>query len=211
VFFSDLDRQRYLQLVLQYSVGAGLLILAYCLRTNHVHLVAIPALATTLAKVLKPVHTQYTQHFNRQVHSCGRLWQGWFFSCSLDDDHLWTAIRYVERNPVRAGMVSRAEDYPWSSAAHHCGLRADPVISPLPVLRPAATADWSAWLADPEHEDTLSKIRFHTRTGRPLAHEDFLKDLECHYGSRVRVKMPGRLRKSQFPCLSGPEGPYLPF
>jgi putative transposase len=160
-------------------------------------LVAIPAAAATLARVLRPVHTQYTQYFNRQVRSLGRLWQGRFFSCSLDADHLWTAIRYVERNPVRAGIVSRAEDYPWSSAAHHCGLRKDPIISPLPVLRPHATADWSSWLADLEDDDTLSQIRLHTRSGRRLAQEDFLKDLESAYGSRVWAKTPGRPRKCQ--------------
>jgi putative transposase len=197
VFFSDLDRQCYLQLLLHYSVEAGLLVLAYCLMTNHIHLIAIPALPTTLAKVFKPVHTRYSQHYNRQMHSCGRLWQGRFFSCSMDDYHLWTAIRYVERNPVRAGMVTRAEDYAWSSAAHHSGLLVDPIVSALPEPRPTATGDWAAWLRDPEDDATLNQIRSHTRTGRPFACDDFLADLESRYGTRVRTKTPGRHRKRQ--------------
>ncbi len=115
VFFSDADRQRYLQLVLQYSIRHGLQILSYCLMTNHVHLICIPSLARTLALVFKPVHTRYVQYINWQQGISGRLWQGRFFLCPLDEYHLWAAIRYVERNPVRAGIERRIGDaHPWN-------------------------------------------------------------------------------------------------
>ncbi len=65
----------------------------------------------SLAGALKPLHTRYAQHINRTRGVSGRLWQGRFFSCPLDEEHLWSAVRYVERNPVRAGLVERAEDY----------------------------------------------------------------------------------------------------
>jgi hypothetical protein len=126
---------------------------------NHVHIICIPSLARTLALVFKPVHTRYVQHINWQQGICGRLWQGRFFSCPLDEYHLWAAIRHVERNPMRAGIVHRAEDYPWSSAVAHCGLRDDPLLFSLPEQCPAATVNWSAWLADADDERMLAKLR----------------------------------------------------
>jgi putative transposase len=141
------------------------------------------------------MHSQYAQYLNNRLCICGRLWQDRFFSCPMDDEHLWAAIRYVERNPVRAKMVVRAENYPWSSAAAHCGLRLDPILSPLPLLRPPQTSNWSSWLADPEDETVLVNIRLQTRTGRPLGHEDFLADLESRLGRRVRALANGRPRR----------------
>jgi putative transposase len=195
VFFCDADWQRYLELALEYSIQFGLQILAYCLMTNHLHLLCIPLLANSLARVFKPVHARYAQYLNNRLGLCGRLWQGRFFSCPMDDEHLWAAVRYVERNPVRAKMVVRAEDYPWSSAAAHCGLRLDPILSPLPLLRPPQTSIWSSWLADSEDQTLLAKIRLHTQTGRPMGHEDFVTNIESLLGRRVRALANGRPRK----------------
>ena len=192
VFFSDGDRQEFLRLIFEYSTQAGLLILAYCLMTNHIHLIGIPALALTLAKVFKPVHTQYAQHFNTGVGSRGRVWQSRFYSCPVDNDHLWRAIRYVERNPVRAGMAIRAEDYAWSSARAHCGLRADPLLAHLPEPKPCAPENWSAWLHDIEHENVLKKLRLCTRTGRPCGTESFVDELEERLGRRLHALPRGR-------------------
>ena len=128
VFFGDADRQRYLQLLIEYSDKHGLVTLAYCLMTNHVHFVSVPARADSLARVFKPVDLRYAQHINWTQGISGRLWQGRFFSCPLDDEHLWAAIRYVERNPVRARLVRKPEDYPWSRAQAHCGMRGDPIL-----------------------------------------------------------------------------------
>jgi putative transposase len=192
VFFCDADWRKYLELALEYSIRFGLHVLAYCLMTNHLHLVCVPLLATSLAKVFKPVHSRYAQYLNGRLGICGRLWQGRFFSCPMDDDHLWAAIRYVERNPVRAGMVLRAEDYPWSSAAAHCGMRQDPILSPLPDLPPHQASDWSSWLADVDNEGFLARIRLHTSTGRPIGQDQFVRDLESRLGRRVRALANGR-------------------
>jgi putative transposase len=195
VFFCEADWRKYLELALGYSMQFSLQILAYCLMTNHLHLVCIPLLASSLAKVFKPVHGRYAQYFNRRFGICGRLWQGRFFSCPMDNDHLWAAIRYVERNPVRAGIVERAEDYPWSSAAAHCGMRLDQILSPLPELRPPQSSDWSSWLADTEDETLLKLIRHHTRTGRPIGHDQFVKNVESRLARRVHALANGRPRK----------------
>jgi putative transposase len=144
VFFKDGDRQRYLQLLLEYSDKHGLKTLAYCLMTIFIHLVCIPKRDNTLSSVFSPLDLRYTQHFNQSQRIGGRLWQRRPVSCALDDDHLWAAIRYAERNPVRARMVLKAEQYAWSSTAAHYGLRHDPVLSPFPSLVPIIAADWPA-------------------------------------------------------------------
>ncbi len=197
IFFEEEDRQRYLRLLLEYSTKHGLKILAYCLMTNHVHLVCIPEKAQTFGSVFRPLDLRYTQHINLTLGLTGRLWQGRPFSCALDDEHLIAAIRYVERNPVRARMVRKAEQYPWSSAGAHCGLREDPLLSPLRGLVPARTGDWSEWLAEEEDEEMVATIRLHTRTGRPAGDKRFVSALESRLGRRLQAKSIGRPRKAK--------------
>ena len=130
IFFTDEDREAYLSWLKEYSEKYQVEILAYCLMTNHIHLVVVPATEDGLQRVLKPLHMRYAQHINRERGWKGHLWQGRFFSSPLDEAYLWAAVRYVERNPVRAGMVKRAENYRWSSAAAHCGKEIDKLIAP---------------------------------------------------------------------------------
>jgi len=87
VFFTAADRQRYLELLGEYAEKHGLAVQAYCLMTNHVHLVVVPRAEASLAAALKPVHMRYAQHVNWTQHIGGRLWQGRFFSCPLDEEH----------------------------------------------------------------------------------------------------------------------------
>ncbi len=195
VFFCDDDRQRYLQLLLEYSAKHELETLAYCLMTNHVHLVCVPEREESLSLVLKPLDMRYAQHVNWTHKISGRLWQGRFYSCVLDEDHLWAAIRYVERNPVRARIVRKAENYVWSSAATHCGLRSDPVLSPLPKGCPVEPLGWSAWLAEGDDEKMLTTLRLHTRTGRPAGGKRFMTELELRIGRKLRAYPVGRPKK----------------
>jgi len=201
IFFEDADRQRDLQLLLEYASKNGLKVLAYCLMTNHVHLVCIPEKVQTFGSVFRPLDLRYTQHVNLSLGLRGRLWQGRPFSCALDDEHLIAAVRYVERNPVRARMVRKAEQYPWSSAAAHCGLRTDPLLSPLKGLVPVRTEDWSSWLAEKEDEGLLATIRLHTRTGRPAGDKRFVSALESRLGRRLQARSIGRPRKGKTKAL----------
>jgi putative transposase len=196
VFFTSQDRQRYLELLGRYSAERGLGILAYCLMTNHVHLVAVPPEPYVLGAVLKPVHLRYAQHVNRTQQEQGRLWQGRFFSCPMDDAHALAAVRYVEQNPVRAGLVSRAEEYAWSSAAAHCGQRGDALLSdPTGLLARAGIEDWSAWLAEREDSLTVELLLLKTRTGRPLGDESFIERLEKLTRRTLRPQKAGRRGK----------------
>ena len=204
VFRRSADYARYLHLLGKYAEKHGLAVKAYCLMPNHVHLIVVPADAAALAATLKPVHLRYAQELNRRLGVGGVLWQGRFRSCPLDADHYWTAVRYVERNPARAGLAARAEDWPWSSAAAHCGLRSNDLLSQMAppewlVNLPAAEVHkrWAMWLNGEEEgeEAMLRRLRLCTRTGRPAGSETFLRRLERLVGRRLRPLPVGRPRR----------------
>jgi len=194
VFFTDDDRRAYLEWLKAYCDQHGVAILAYCLMTNHVHLVAVPAGADGLERALKPLHMRYAQRVNRARGWHGHVWQGRFFSSPLDEAYLWAALRYVERNPVRARLVRRAENYPWSSAAAHCGRRADAVLTKAPVWRDrlAAVADWSVWLAEGDEAEELAVLRRNVDKGLPCGSAAFIARLEAVADRPLRFRPIGR-------------------
>ncbi len=118
-FSDDGDRRAYARLLQQNLRETQTRLLGWCLMTNHVHLIAVPEREDSLSILLRRVHGRYAQYYNVRAGRTGHLWQNRFFACVLEASHLWTALVYVERNPVRAGIVSVAEDYPWSSATPH--------------------------------------------------------------------------------------------
>jgi Transposase and inactivated derivatives len=113
------DYTRYLEWLSQYSRKYGLDIWAYCLMPNHVHFVGVPGFVDSLSRTFNTVHMQYAQYYNQKMGAKGHLWQGRFFSCVLDERHTYAAVRYVELNPVRSGLVASPEQYQWSSAKSH--------------------------------------------------------------------------------------------
>ena len=196
VFFTDADRVRYLELLKAYADKHGLAVQAYCLMSNHLHLVVRPRTEASLAGALRPVFLRYAQHVNRTQGLSGRLWQGRFFSCPLDEVHFWEAVRYVERNPVRARMVRKAERYAWSSAAAHCGLREDLLLADAAELA-GQVGDWSAWLREGQDDGMVGAIRGGTRTGRPVGSDGFIGRLERMLGRVLRPRKGGRPRKQE--------------
>ena len=106
------------------------------------------------------------------------------------------AVKYVELNPVRAGLVSRAEDYPWSSARSHVWGVPDPLLAVgHPFPDPSAIENWSMWLSEGLDDDTMQLIRRNTRTGRPTGSEEFSRRLEEQSGRRLIPEKVGRKRK----------------
>jgi putative transposase len=194
VFFSDEDRHAYLEWLHAYCEKHDVDILAYCLMTNHVHLVAVPNTGEGLQRVLKPLHMRYAQRVNRVHGWKGHLWQGRFFSSPLDDAYLWSAIRYVERNPIRVGLADRAEDYRWSSAAAHCGLRDDAVLSHKTEWQTmlASIGDWSEWLSVEEEAGRLDMLRRHVEKGLPCGSDDFVQALGRTIGRVLECRPQGR-------------------
>jgi putative transposase len=200
VFFSDSDKALYLNILLRNARKFALTILAYCLMNNHVHLVVLAALKEAFVKAIGETHRKYTTIVNIRENWTGYLWQGRFISCPMDAPHLYSAVRYAERNPVRARIVENAEDYPWSSARAHVFGTSDPLLSDIkPYL---SIPDWKEYLRLPEEENEIEEIRRHSRTGWPLGSDEFIKKLEEQTGRRLRPLEPGR-RRSQKEEQSG--------
>lgn len=190
VFFGDDDRRQYLLWLAEYASKYELKVWAYCLMSNHVHLVVVPTTEHALSSTLRALQMRYANRINNQRDTTGHLWQSRFYSCTLDDQHLQAAVRYVERNPVRAGLGSRAEDYMWSSARPHCGLRRDPVLAhDLPLLD--MVADWSFWLSEPEDEAITIALRGNTMKGKPCGDGNFIERLETLTGRDLSTKRLG--------------------
>ncbi|MCC6487965.1 MAG: transposase [Candidatus Hydrogenedentes bacterium] len=195
VFFTDDDRRVYLSFLRESARQCHLTVTAYCLMTNHVHLVATPEREDSLSRALGRTHLMYAQYIHRFHARLGHLWQSRFYSCPLDDAHAFNAAAYVELNPVRAGMVELAWDCPWSSAGAHCGEHGGPA-------RLLDLAEWFEQIPAPEWKATLAavagdgkqvdRLRMHTRTGRPLGSDSFLSKLETYLGRRVRAVPRGR-------------------
>jgi putative transposase len=118
-FSGEEDRQTYLRLLRDNLGDAEVRLLGWCMMTNHLHLIAIPGREDSLAILFRRVHGRYAQYYNARSGRTGHLWQNRFFACSLGVSHLWTALAYVERNPVRAGLVATGGEYRWSSAPAH--------------------------------------------------------------------------------------------
>ena len=121
IFEDSADRKKYIEFVSEYSRKYQMKIYAYCLMTNHVHFLAAPLRRDSLAMTFKYTNMRYSSYFNKKNRRSGHLWQGRYYSCPLHHDHALEALRYVERNPVRAKMVRLPWEYEWSSAREHVG------------------------------------------------------------------------------------------
>jgi len=206
VFFGDDDKWRYLHLIKKHSDIAGIEYCAYCLMDNHVHLIAIPRTEKSLAAGLREAHRQYSYIINQREGWRGYLWQGRFLSYPMDQRYFIAAVRYVERNPVRAGLTENAEDFLWSSARAHVMKRQDALISSNSWF--SNIDDWVAFLRQPDHESDIELLRKHARTGRPLGDRKFLLELEKLTGRRLIKMKPGRKPKSELE--SKPEHNHMP-
>lgn len=190
VFLRAGDEALYLDLMAAHCAKAEVEIWAYCLMSNHVHLIATPKRAEGLARAVGEAHRRYSRFINAREGWTGYLFQGRFASCALDEGHLIAAARYVERNPVAAGMVRRARDYRWSSAKAHLKGADDALARVAPML--ARVPDWAALLRGNDDPDIAETLERHQRTGRPLGDEKFLASAERKLGRPLAPKKRGR-------------------
>lgn len=194
IFLGDDDRDAYLRRLARAGDRHGLELWAYCLMPNHVHLVVRPGRRDSLARTIGEVHGQYARSLHRRQGWDGHLWANRYYAAALGPDRLWAAVRYVERNPVRAGLVDRAEDFPWSSARAHCGLAPGPPLSPQRPF-PGAIANWRYWLAGEPDEAGERAIRSCTARGLPAGSPEFVADLERRLDRPLRPQRRGRPRR----------------
>ena len=188
VFFSDGDRREYLKQLAEQGERFGVKYFAWCLMSNHVHLIAVPDRETSLARGIGEAHRRYTRYVNFREGWRGYLFQGRFHSFPLESSYLLAAVRYVLTNPVRAGIVERPWDYRWSSARWFVGGRRDDPLA-IPTDRLDDITDWRSFLL--QEEDCIPVLRRHARTGRPLGSKSFLAQLEQLTGRRLLPRKPG--------------------
>ena len=164
-FFGGEDYQHYLELMAQFCRAEQVAIWAYCLTPNHVHLIVVPQSAESLRRAIGEAHRRYTRRINFREGWRGHLWQGRFASFVMDEDHPLTAARYVELNPVRAGLVQAPSRYRWSSAAAHLRGRDDVLVQVAPLLQMAP--NWRRLLTSAIREEELKAL---LRTSVPAGH-----------------------------------------
>jgi putative transposase len=183
VLYSPTDYKMYLSLIREQLAYARCRVLAYCLMTNHVHLVVVPEREDSLAVLFRRVHGRYSQYLNTRRHRTGHLWQQRYFSCPLAESHHWVALRYVEQNPCRACMVKTPAEYRWSSAAAHLGEAKDRsgLLDMTFWERAGGTATWREMHGAETAPDQVLLLQRCTYAGRPFGGEEFVNRLEQHF------------------------------
>lgn len=189
-FFSDRDYIAYLDIAHSQLEESQLGVLSYCLMPNHVHFVVVPHSQHALSAFFREVHKRYARRTNALKDWKGHLWQQRFYSVVMDDRHCVAAMRYVELNPVRAGLVRRASDWRWSSARANLNEVADDLVDTARTRN--VISNWEEYLADTPSDAELANIRRQTRIGRPEGDRAFIDYLELRTGRRVRRRKPGR-------------------
>ncbi len=193
IFKKPNDFRRYLLWLNEYCKKYHIDILAYCLMSNHTHIIGVPYYADSFSKVLNTLTMRYSQYVNRKRKSHGHVWQGRYFSCLLDETHLYRAIRYVERNPIRANITNNAWDYIWSSAPAHVGMRTGKLIV-LKKKFDMYAEEWKTYLCE-EDNAMVDEIRLKTKRGLVGGSEAFIKNAEKILKRSLKCLNPGRPRE----------------
>jgi len=178
VFADDTDHLAYLEALNHYTQKYHLDIWAYCLMPNHIHLLVVPHTPKALARGVGMTNLRYSRYFNRRHFRSGHIWQNRFYSCIVDTDtHLWAVARYIENNPVKAGLTETALDYRWSSVRHHLGEKEDMLLKSSKWLNRKDRDDYRHFLSEEDDRitNTISKA---TTSGRALCGNETLAELE---------------------------------
>ena len=202
-FFTDEDYRFYLSCLQEGAERYGCDIHAYVLMTNHVHLLLTPETGQSLSGMMRYLGSRYVQYVNYTYRRSGTLWEGRYKSSLIEtEQYLLTCYRYIEQNPVRAGMAAHADDYRWSSYEAHALGRIDQCIKDHPrylALGMTAEARQIAYQALFQHHmsaETLQAIREAANRGTALGSERFKDEIEAALARSIRLGAPGRPRKT---------------
>ncbi len=201
VFLKKGDFEAFLKALVELKQRKPFALYGYCLLNNHFHLLIRPV-EGSISRIMQSLLVSHTQRYHRHHRSGGHVWQGRFKSPVIqNDEHLLTVLRYIEANPLRAGIVNRAEDYPWSSYRLH-GLGklnelVDPLVtydelSPYPAVR---QRKWSEVVHRPLEEQTLASIRRSSGTGLPYGDPAWVERLAKKLNLDLTIRPRGRPRK----------------
>jgi putative transposase len=194
VFHKDEDFQAFLKIVAEASLRHPMRLLAFCLMHNHFHLALWPTNDGDLSRWMHWLLTTHVRRYQRHYHSSGHIWQGRFKAFPVqEDDHLRVLLRYIERNPLRAGLVERAEDWPWSSlhqrpSAASASIRLDPGPAPR-------GADWVEAVNAPMFDSDVALVRESIRRDRPLGDLTWTLAAATNLGLEYSLRPPGRPRR----------------
>jgi putative transposase len=199
IFSSAADYQTLLGLIDENAKKFGVAVHAYVLVGNHFHLLATPESTEALPKMMQAVGRRYVRYFNDSQGRSGTLWEGRYRSTVIQTEaYLLACMAYIDLNPVRAGLVAEARDYPWSSHAHYIGLRSDKLVTPPPLFwalgntpfaREAAYADLvHAGVSDQQQLALTQSVL----SGWALGDADFVADLQKKTSRRVSKTQAGR-------------------
>ncbi|MFO6419966.1 REP-associated tyrosine transposase [Hylemonella sp. W303a] len=199
IFRDEVDRRQMLQLLETQAREHRVALHAYVLMDNHVHLLLTPATAEGLPKMMQAVGRRYVRWFNDRHGRSGTLWEGRYRSTVIEAErHLLPCMAYIDLNPVRAGLVAQAADYPWSSHVHHIGQRADRLVTPhalywalgnTPFAREAAYTRLVAEGLSQQQQEALTDSAF---KGWALGGHEFMAALQKQTARRLSKGKAGR-------------------
>jgi REP-associated tyrosine transposase len=196
VFACEHDRYIYLASLRKWKTTLRVQVFAYCLMTNHVHLVVNPGEdPTRIARLMRELAGRHAYYLNRIEGGTGAVWDGRYKSSPIDtDEYLLCCSRYVELNPKRAGMCARPEDYPWSSYRAKVGLcecdwlDLDASYLSLGRTPPERQIAYREWVAAAIPEGEIQLLRSAIRSGRPTGSRRFAEDIERRLGRRLELR-----------------------
>jgi putative transposase len=204
IFFEDADRRVFLSALGQALGAHGCMLHAYVLMTNHVHLLITPERDGAIGGLMQSLGRRYVGYVNRAYRRTGTLWEGRFKSTIVDaEDYVMACHRYIEANPLRAGMVTRAEDHAWSSYRRNALGRADPLLGDHACYRAlgqtaaARQAAYRQIFAEALGEDVVTTLRDATQRGWVAGSPSFRRQIEAALGRRVDPPVLGRPRKAR--------------
>ena len=203
-FFSERDRSHYLFHLGRLAGPSGCAVHAYCLMTNHIHLLVTPAAMDSCAKLMKQLGQLHTQYMNRSYRRTGTLWENRFKSCLVQTErYVLECYRYIELNPVRAGMVKHPGEYPWSSFRANAGGESKPFLSGHPEYLNLASMDstrrkvYASLFGSLTDPPAVDEIRSATIGGFALGDKSFRERMAKRLRRRVERGAPGRPSASQ--------------
>ncbi len=186
VFHDNEDFLRFLAIMTALKKRRELKLWAFCLMSNHVHLLIVPKNREDMIKYMQGLLVAYTQYYNDKYQTEGQLWRSRYFSSIVDEErYLWQVLRYIERNPVRAGLTQDPEGYPFSSASKNgiCSQFLDPLPFTLEQLMV-----YKQWRAVPEPPELLEFLRETARKSWPVGDQAFCESMGYFRKRRGRSK-----------------------
>ena len=199
IFLTTADYQRMVQLLEEHARQCEVAIHAYVLMGNHFHLLVTPQTSDGLSRMMQAVGRRYVRYFNAAHGRSGTLWEGRYRSTLIEaGPYLLPCMVYMDLNPVRAGLVAQARDYPWSSHGHYAGLRVDRMVTPHPLYwglgntpfaREAAYAQLVQQGVSVQQQQELTDS---TLRGWALGGPQFVAELQKKTERRLSKARPGR-------------------